>query len=215
MILEGLTFSALALPAAILVSLTAAVLLISRDWRWCLAALTIQYVGVFVLMAVSWPLVMAVAKMVSGWMAGAVLGVAALSAPGSWQEEERFWPSGRLFRLLAAALAGLAILSLSPKAVALIPGIGPERMWGSLTLIGLGLLHLGLTAQPLRVVMGLLTILAGFEIVYAAVETSTLLTGLLAGVDLGLALAGAYLMIAPEMGDVEPRGDIEHREARR
>jgi hypothetical protein len=55
----------------------------------------------------------------------------------------------------------------------------------------------------LRVTIGLLTALSGFEIIYAAIETSTLVTGLLAGVNLGLALAGAYLIIAPTMEAAE------------
>jgi hypothetical protein len=65
------------------------------------------------------------------------------------------------------------------------------------------LLHLGLTAQPLRVVLGLLTVLSGFEILYAAVESATLVAGLLAAVNLGLALVGAYLLVAPGLERVE------------
>jgi len=63
----------------------------------------------------------------------------------------------------------------------------------------LGLLHLGLTSSALRVTLGLLTVLAGFEILYAAVETSVLVAGLLAAVSLGLALAGAYLLVVPSL----------------
>jgi hypothetical protein len=49
-----------------------------------------------------------------------------------------------------------------------------------------------------------LTLLSGFEILYATVETSILLAGLLTVVNLGLALAGAYLMTAtPSEEDVE------------
>jgi hypothetical protein len=51
------------------------------------------------------------------------------------------------------------------------------------------------------VTLGLLTVLGGFEIFYAAVEDSTLVTGLLAGVDLGLALLGAYLISLPVLGE--------------
>jgi hypothetical protein len=43
-------------------------------------------------------------------------------------------------------------------------------------------------------VIGLLTVLAGFEILYAAVESSILVTALLAVVNLGLALAGAFFL---------------------
>lgn len=41
--------------------------------------------------------------------------------------------------------------------------------------------------------MGLLTTISGFELMYAAVENSVLVAGLLAVVTLGLALVGAYL----------------------
>jgi hypothetical protein len=47
--------------------------------------------------------------------------------------------------------------------------------------------------------LGLLTVLSGFEILYAAVESSILITGLLAAVTLGLAVVGAYLLTAPTM----------------
>jgi len=63
----------------------------------------------------------------------------------------------------------------------------------------MGLLQLSLTTNPFRIIIGLLTSLSGFELIYAAIETSTLVTGLLAGVNLGLALVGAYLLIAPTM----------------
>jgi hypothetical protein len=63
----------------------------------------------------------------------------------------------------------------------------------------MGLLHLGMTAQPLRITTGLLTLLAGFEIIYAAVEVSTLVAGLLAGVNLALGMIGAYMITVGEM----------------
>ena len=58
-------------------------------------------------------------------------------------------------------------------------------------LAGIGLLHLGMTARPQRVVMGLLTVIAGFEVLYSGLERSVLVAGLLGVVNLGLALAGS------------------------
>ena len=63
----------------------------------------------------------------------------------------------------------------------------------------MGILHLGLTAQTWRTILGLLTVFSGFEILYATVETSILVTGFLAVVTLGISLIGAYLLVAPEM----------------
>ena len=198
-----MTFESLALPAVIWVALTSLVLLTSWDWRWCMLALGAQYVGVFILVASDWPIPLAAVKLVAGWMATAVLGMGAASVPVGWQEAQQVHPSGFWFRVLAAGLVGLVVISVAPGVSAWIPEVDQEIAWGGLVLIGMGLLQLGLSTHPLRVVMGLLTVLAGFEVLHAAVESATLLAGLLAVVNLGLALAGAYLMVAPEIEDNE------------
>jgi hypothetical protein len=191
----------LAFPAVVLVLVASIVIQIARSWRGIVIALAAQMAGVFMLVALPWPLEMAVVKLVAGWMACAVLALA--SAEGSndsshnWPETEAVWPSGRVFRIVAAVLVLLVVPSLAPSAVEWIPGISEEQIWAAFILIAMGLLHLGFTAHPLRVVAGLLTALSGFEIIYAAVESSTLVAGLLAASNLGLALIGAYLIIAP------------------
>jgi hypothetical protein len=187
----------LAFPAVVLVSATSLALLLSRDWRWSIFALAVQYAGVFALVSISWSVEMAVTKIVAGWMSGAVLGIAMQTAPESWREAENFSPSGRVFRGFTAALAGIIALSISQYVVNWIPGITLAQAWGGLILIAMGLLHLGLTAQPLRVVLGLLTVLAGVDIFYAVIESSTLVAGLLAAVNLALSLIGAYLIVNP------------------
>jgi hypothetical protein len=172
----------------------------------------------------SWPLEMAVAKLVAGWMAGAVLGMAIVGLPqvrllaarqasgssGLAETRAAASPSlpmagpalqlpGRLFRLLAGLVVGLAVLSLAPQLSAAFAEISIYQAWGAMILIGMGLLQLGFTAQPLPIVLGLLTVLSGFEILYASVEASTLVAGLLAVINLSLALVGAYLLVSPQM----------------
>lgn len=189
----------LPLFATILVTLTAVGLLTARDWRWSVALLAIQYLGVAALTSLSWPLEMAITKMVAGWMSGAVLGMAVASVPASWGHEGRFWPTGRIFRFLAALMVAIAVFSALPRLGELFPQAPALLLAGALILVGMGLLHLGLTAQPFRVAVGLLTALSGFEIIYASVETSILVAGLLAGVNLGIGLIGAYMLTASEM----------------
>ena len=191
--------ASLALPAAISVSLTGFLLLVVRDWRMSILILALQYVGVCVLVALSWTVEMAVVKLVTGWMAGAVLGMAIVSLPDGSQELQQIDVTGVLFRLLLAVLVVLVMASLAPELALWVPGILPVQAYGGAILIGMGLVHLSLTVSPLRVVLGLLTVLSGFEILYAVVETSTLVSGLLAGITLGLALVGAYLLIAPTL----------------
>ena len=193
----------LAIPAIVLLAVTSLSLLISRDWRWSILALGAQYAGVFVLIGLSWSIEMSVTKIVAGWMSGAVLGIAMQIAPESWQEAEKSSPSSVLFRLFTAALAGTAIFTLAPLMAKWLPGIQRPQAYGGLILICMGLLHLGLTAQPLRVMLDLLTILAGIDIFYATIESSTLVAGMLAAVDLALSLAGAYLIINPGIEEAE------------
>jgi hypothetical protein len=107
--------------------------------------------------------------------------------------------SGLIFRLIAAVLAGLFAFTGGARLVIWLPEISVEQAYGSIILIALGLLHLGLTNHPFRVVLGLLTLLSGFEILYAAVESSILIAGLLAIVTLGLAIICAYLLTAPTL----------------
>jgi hypothetical protein len=169
-------------------------LLLSRDWRWSLGFLAAQYLGMFWLTTLHWPFGMASVKLVAGWMATATLGVTRLDISESQDAGESAWPQGRPFRLFAAAIVVILVIAVTPQIETAIPGVSRPVIAGGLLLAGMGLLHLGLTAETLRVTIGLLTVMAGFEILYATVETSILLAGLLVIVNLGLALAGAYLM---------------------
>ena len=198
-----MNFETLALPAVFVVYIAAVLLLISSDWRLSIAVLALQYAGIVILVGLSWPLEKAVVKMLAGWMAGAVLGLALINLPGGGRTENRLQLSSVLFRLLGAALVGFVAFSWGPTIIPWMPKVALEQAYGGMVLIALGLFHLGLTSQPLRVCLGLLTVLGGFEILYAAVESSALVTGLLASVSLGLALVGAYLLTVPTQEEAQ------------
>ena len=200
---DSFNFAAISIPAVLLIFITSLLLLLGKDWKWLIVALSLQYVGVFLLVMLSWPLEMAVVKLVTGWMAGAVLGVGVAIVPIPWTEEDKFWASGRWFKLFAAGLVTLVVISSATTIAAWLPGVGLEIVLGSLVLIGNGLLIVGLTSHPFRLTMGLLTLLAGFEILYAALQVSALVAGLLAGVNLSLALVGAFLILVPSMEAVD------------
>ena len=189
----------LALPAVILAFLTASILLISWEWRISIFSLSLQYACVFVLVSLTWPSEIAAVKVVAGWIAGVVLSLALINLPGGISDERPLIVSDLIFRILAAILAGLFAFTGGAKLISWLPEITLLQAYGGMILIALGLLHLGLTSQPFRVVLGLLTVLSGFEILYAAVESSILITGLLAAVTLGLAMLGAYLITAPTL----------------
>lgn len=182
--------------------ITSVGMLIARDWRVSLSLLALQYLAVFVLLLSHLPLGMASIKVVAGWMSCAILGMTRSDLTET-PEDEGLWPRGRLFRLFAAALVGIIVAGAVPGVDAIMADAGLPVTSGALMLIGMGLLHLGITSQILRVTQGLMTVIAGFEILYAAVEGSVLVAALLAMITLGLALVGAYLMIASRSGATE------------
>ena len=179
-----------------LLLVTSVGILVSRDWRLGLGFLGLQYLGVFWLTSQHWPVSMAAIKLVTGWMAIATLGITRLNIKESDKESEQILPEGRLFRMFTAGIVTVIIGTAAPTVEDIIPGIGMPVISGSLILMGLGMLHLGMTVQPFRVILGLLTVLAGFEALYAALESSILVAAMLSTVNLGLALVGAYLLSA-------------------
>ena len=189
--------------AVVLLFMTSSGLLLVRDWRWNIILLAVQYLGMFVLTLQHWPLGMASVKVVAGWMAAAILGMTRSGLPDEARNEESIWPRGRLFRMFAAAIILLIVRIITPRVDTIMADAGFPVTTGGLLLVGMGLLHLGITARVLPVTIGLLTVLAGFEILYASVEGSVLVAALLAAINLGLALVGSYLMIASNAQEAE------------
>jgi hypothetical protein len=180
--------------AVVIVAVTSTGLFLNRDWRWDLGMLAIQYLGISILVAQHWPLGMAAVKLVTGWMATAALGMTLTALPPQNESEERFWPQGLGFRLFMVGMIVILTIAVTPRMANSMAGIGAPVIAGTILLTGIGLLHLGTSSQIARVIFALLTVLGGFEILYAAVEGSILVAALLAVVNLGLGLVGAYLL---------------------
>lgn len=88
---------------------------------------------------------------------------------------------------------GLGVLGALPATTA--SGLG------SLWVMGLGALQVGLSRGTEPRVVGLLTLLLGFEMIYIALEPSLALTVLLAAVHLGLAVLSGYLISLAGQGE--------------
>ena len=188
--------SILAWVGVLIVTVSSTGLLLSRDWRWDIGFLAAQYVGVGLLVAQHWPVGMAAVKLVTGWMTTAAIAMTLTSLPVPEEPEQGFWPEGRTFRVFLVGVVLVVTLAATPRVQSVISGIGAPVVAGTIILAGVGLLQLGTSAQVLRVVVALLTVLAGFEVLYAALETSILVAALLAVVNLGIGLVGAYLLNA-------------------
>ena len=188
--------------AVALVAASATGILLSRDWRWSLGLLSAQYLGAAALAAQHWPLGMAAAKLVAGWMATAALGMTITGLVSRQRADEQSWPQGRTFRILMAGMVFILAAVLTPRIENVIAGVGAPVIAGTIVLIGIGWLQLGSSDQVPRIIVGLLTVIAGFEVFYTAVEGSILVAGMLAVVTLGLGLVGAYLLTAAAPQDV-------------
>ena len=166
-------------------------LLIGQNYRISMVLLAAQYLAVFLLIFQVWPLGLAAVKMISGWMGVAILFATLVQRTGSPDPEPGI--SSRLFRLLLGVLVWVLFFTIAPSFARWLP-VPSVFLWSGGILLGVGLLQLGTSQSPLRVIIGLLTVISGFEILYAAVENSTLVTVLLAVVTLGLAIVGAYIL---------------------
>lgn len=182
--------------AVFVVASTGTGLLLTRDWRWNLGLLGLQYLGAATLSAQYWPLGMAAAKLVAGWMTTAALGMTLTTLQHSDESGERSWPQGRAFRLFLAGIVFVLAVAITPRIGNVVAGVEAPVIAGTILMTGTGLLLLGTSAQMPRVVFGLLAVLMGFETFYATVEGSILVAGLLVVVTLGLGLVGAYLLSA-------------------
>jgi len=175
-------------------------ILIVPSRRLMTGLLALQYVGVFLLVSISWPVEIAVVKLVAGWMAAAVLFLTYQNLPGS-NTVDRIDVNlpGTFFKGFAALLIGISVYSLGPTAMRWFLGATHQQVLGGVWLLGLGLLQLLLIRDSLRIIIGLLTVISGFEILYATLEASVLMTGLLAILNIGFAFLGSYLLMASNL----------------
>ncbi|MFN7035638.1 MAG: hypothetical protein ACK4SN_04655 [Bellilinea sp.] len=168
------------------------ILILFLGWRYTLLGLALQYLGVFWLIAQTLPVGLAAVKLIVGWMAGAILA----SSQVSLGEDLPFSDlAGRIFRGFVMIFGVIVAYSILPAAEAWIPVEG-SLLTGGLILLISGLIQLGLTGNPFRLSVGLLTFLAGFEMIYAGLVSSVLVVGLLGLINLGIGLAGSYFILS-------------------
>jgi len=201
-ILARVSFLA-AMPAVAGILVTAGLLVVSRDWRLDVTALTLQYFFVVLLLTRLIRLEVAAVKGLTGWMICMVFYLTERRASMLEQvpsDEEK--AGSRRWKISARAsfclLAGL-LVSVASYTAALrfpLPEVPADITLACYLLVGLGLLLIGLSEAPMQVGLGLLTFLSGFDLFYVALEPSLAVAGLLGAVSFLIALATAYLRAA-------------------
>lgn len=181
----------------ILAGLSSLILFINRKWRWNILSIALVYVSVFWMVLQVWSPGLAVVKLISGWMAGAILGSAVKEETVSLAKENRV---EQRFKFVLVLIMWIFSFSITQSIRARLP-IPEPLIWGGVLLIIMGILQISMSVQPIRIIFGLLTAFSGFEVLYAGVEQSLLVAGFLVIITLGIALMGV-LFIQQEEGEI-------------
>ena len=208
-------------PAIVGLVITASLIVVISDWRFSLAALSVQYVLVGLLLTRLIQPQVAVIKVLIGALVCVVLYLTARlvsessEAPPLQRKNvenghsrhpasptSNFQPPTSrtraetslpdfAFRLLAVLFIGLVVYSLSKRYP--LPEMPPDIGFACYWLVSQGLLVLILTEEPLKAGMGLLTLITGFELFFSVLERSLSVVGFLGIANFLIALAIAYL----------------------
>jgi hypothetical protein len=215
-------------PAMVGLILTAAIIFLTSDWRLSLAALLIQYVLLGLTLTRLVPVEVAVVQVLIGVLILPMLYLSARNIqkePASQQASGLHflglsvgWGAGPLglpLRLLTVLLAALVFVRFFPAyQTALLPFSG-EGIPSDIVLIAFWLLIMGIagivvSGDALRSAPAVLTILAGFGLIYASLEPNLAIAGFLGALTLLAALAFSYLIAVQALGQgTEPAGEEE------
>jgi hypothetical protein len=193
-------------PAMAGLVLTALIMFLTSDWRLSLTALLVQYVFVGLALTRFIQTEVALVKLLVGVLAVSILYLTArriqeeAGSQPTAEESPRFlgmsirWGAGPLglpLRQLTVVLVmlGLVRLFMDYRFPLASADIAFVVFWmGSMGIVGLVL-----SGDPLRAAAAMLTILAGFDLVYATLEPSLSIAAFWGALTLMAALAFSYL----------------------
>jgi hypothetical protein len=209
-----------ALPGtAVLIALliTAGLLVVLTNWRLLILVLGAQYILIGLMLTRVVPIELAAVKALVGVMICPVLYITARrmhwgqveeesdtedDAPRATPPQHRWWwiiGPGLPVRLIVTVLAlamSISLASRNPLPITADQALSRDFTIGAFSVMLLGLINEALAENPLKVGLGLLSFLAGFELFYTAVEPTLTIVGLLGLTNLILALAISYLTTA-------------------
>ena len=173
------------------VVITSLALLLLDNFRYSIGALVLQYLFIFFLVSSVWPIGLAIIKLIVGWIVCSLIGSAYFHH--LQLQKEVMSNAKTIFTALSSAVIWLLIFTLSSSFSDLLPVSRPVLI-ASGVLMGMGLLQLGSTTNLLRILFGLLTVTGGFEVLYAGLEQSVLVAGLLAVINILFGFMGWYMV---------------------
>lgn len=216
-----LTFIA-GVPAVVGLILAAVAIVVTSDWRLSLTALLAEYVLLGLALTRFIQAEVAIVRILLGALVVPILYLTARQVQdhrdrqGEGEQGPRFlglpmsWAAGPLglpLRLLVVLLTALALIRFFPNYTGLLPvlavgqaGVSPAIVFVAFWLVAMGLVGILLSSDALRVAPAVLTILCGFDLVYAGLEGNLAIAGFFAALTLLAALAFAYLAAVQGFG---------------
>jgi hypothetical protein len=167
-------------------------ILVSSNWRLRLAGLAIVDLLAFITILQVWPVALASVKLIAGWM-----GIILISASQVSRLEDtrtRTQNSLIIFRLMIVILVWIVISAEASAFNAWIP-IPYTNLLVGLIIIAGGLVYASVNNVMFDVIIGLLTFLAGFDIIYSSLEGSALVTGIYALIVILISLLNSYFLL--------------------
>ena len=179
-----------------MIALVCFLIVIWDNPKFVLAGLCVAYALAAWMVVTSLPLSSGGAKFIAGLVACGIIYIG-LSGSGWDEEADHFHPipTGKPFRIGASLLVLLAAIGLTNNISTLMPELLSGVAQGAMMLLATGILFLGLFDSAFRVGIGLLLLLAGFDILYSSVEPSLAVVALLAFIHIGIALVVSYLLL--------------------
>lgn len=217
-------------PAIVGLLLTALVIFLTSDWRLSLGALLVQYLLVGLALTRFIEPEVTVVKILVGVLVVSILVLGARHAHGPEEAEapdedepepglqllglRLGWDAGPLglpLRVLAVLLVFLALVRvLSQFQVPVAPtGFPIELALVAIWMASMGIIGLVLGGGPLRASCSILTVLAGFDLVYATMERSLAIVGFYGALTLLTAMAFSYLATVLAVGSEPGEPDQE------
>ncbi len=144
----------------------------------------------FTLIVQIWPLPLAAVKLLSGLIGLIILSTVKMNAEG--QGEEIGTPSSRIFILLLAILSWLIVAATINRLNAWLP-IEYTNLFIGMVFMVCGIIKFSTDQRIFNVVVGLLTLLSGFDVIYSSLEGSALVTALYALIVISICILGSYL----------------------
>lgn len=185
--------------AVLILVVATTILLVFNSWRWISIAWVFQVFCVFWLTSLSWSVPESAVKLVGGWIAIAI--VSSTHPVEIFEKDTSLLRDSFGFRFILAGMGWLLSFSIASEIQSIIPG-RIEIIWGGLLLIISGILQVGLSANYLRSIIGIIMFISGFEILYASIENSVLVSGLLTFLTIGLSCLTLYFQPKTIEGDI-------------